>query len=417
MNQYGGIITTKYKDGVATADPLLEQFKGGLIVDREQMREKWYSLGFPKEISAEDGKIPSKLAAVDPKFKMPSVWKTSLAIDYAFPTPFPFTVTLEGMFNQNINASTMEDWNMIPVDGFARFKGADNRPVYPTNYTYTKSPAYVLTNTRLGYNYSGNITVNIAPVEGLSFMAAYTHVVNKELTSLPGSDPASIFNYVPTVAGPNYTTLHLAQNNTPDRVVASLTHHDKSHNHFSFIYETWRGGANYSYMLTNDMNGDNYKYDSLYIPTEDDVNSGNFRFVSKDDADRFMAYVNQDAYLSSHKGQYAEGYSVYNPWVHRLDFSYKHDFQVKIGSSTNTLQFNFDVKNLLNLFNSSWGVSKTMNPNLNAGRILQYEGVDAQGYPTFSTPAAVSGATQIWTNSTGIGQCWYASIGLKYMFN
>ena len=417
MNQYGGIITTKYKDGVATADPLLEQFRGDLIIDREQMREKWYSLGFPKEISAEDGKIPSKLAAVDPKFKMPSVWKTSLAIDYAFPTPFPFTVTLEGMFNQNINASTMEDWNMIPVDGFARFKGADNRPVYPTNYTYTKSPAYVLTNTHLGYNYSGNITVNIAPVEGLSFMAAYTHVVNKELTSLPGSDPASIFNYVPTVAGPNYTTLHLAQNNTPDRVVASLTHHDKSHNHFSFIYETWRGGANYSYMLTNDMNGDNYKYDSLYIPTEDDVNSGNFRFVSKDDADRFMAYVNKDAYLSSHKGQYAEGYSVYNPWVHRLDFSYKHDFQVKIGSSTNTLQFNFDVKNLLNLFNSSWGVSKTMNPNLNAGRILQYEGVDAQGYPTFSTPAAVSGATQIWTNSTGIGQCWYASIGLKYMFN
>ena len=417
MNQYGGIITTKYKDGVATADPLLEQFKGDLIIDREQMREKWYSLGFPKEISAEDGKIPSKLAAVDPKFKMPSVWKTSLAIDYAFPTPFPFTVTLEGMFNQNINASTMEDWNMIPVDGFARFKGADNRPVYPTNYTYTKSPAYVLTNTHLGYNYSGNITVNIAPVEGLSFMAAYTHVVNKELTSLPGSDPASIFNYVPTVAGPNYTTLHLAQNNTPDRVVASLTHHDRSHNHYSFIYETWRGGANYSYMLTNDMNGDNYKYDSLYIPTEDDVNSGNFRFVSRDDADRFMAYVNKDAYLSSHKGQYAEGYSVYNPWVHRLDFSYKHDFQVKIGSSTNTLQFNFDVKNLLNLFNSSWGVSKIMNPDLNSGRILQYEGVDAQGYPTFSTPAAVSGATQIWTNSTGIGQCWYASIGLKYMFN
>ena len=417
MNQYNGIISTTYKDGVATPDPLLEQFKGDLIIDREQMREKWYSLGFPKEISAEDGKIPSKLAAVDPNFKMPQVWKTSLAVDYAFPTSFPFSITLEGMFNKNVNASTMEDWNMIPINGFAHFNGADNRPIYPTVYQYTKSPAYVLTNTNKGYTWSGNVTLNMKPVEGLSLMAAYTHVVAKELTSLPGSDPASIFNYVPTVCGPNYTTVHLSQNNTPDRVVAALTHDDKSGNHFSFIYESWRGGYNYSYLLTNDMNGDNYKYDSLFIPTDEQVANREFRFVSQDDADRFMAYVHNDAYLSKHQGEYAEGYAVYSPWVHRLDFSYKHDFKLKIGNTTNTLQFNFDIKNLLNLFNNSWGVSKYMNPDLNSGRILQYEGVDAEGYPTFSTPAAVNANTQTWGNNTNVGQCWYASIGLKYLFN
>ena len=418
MNQYAGIITTKYKDGVvSSADPNLEAFKGGLITDREEMRQKWYDLGYPKEISAEDGKVPSKLAAVDRNFKMPQVWKTSVAVDFALPTSFPFTVTVEGIFNKNVNAATMQDWNMIPVNGFARFNGADNRPIYPANYTYTKSPAYVLTNTHLGYGYSGNITINMAPVEGLSIMAAYTHTVSKELTSLPGSDPASIFNYVPTVAGPNYTSLHSAQNVTPDRVVASVTHHDKSHNHFGFIYEAWRGGYNYSYMLTNDMNGDNYKYDSLFIPTEEQINNGEFRFVSSDDALRFMGFVNNDAYLSKHKGEYAEGYAVFSPWVHRVDFSYKHDFQLKLGQTTNTLQLCFDIKNLLNLFNSSWGVSKYMNPALNSGRILQYEGVNADGYPTFSTPAAVSGGTQTWTYSTGIGQCWYASIGIKYLFN
>ncbi|MBR3075811.1 MAG: TonB-dependent receptor, partial [Bacteroidales bacterium] len=417
MNQYNGIITTTYKDGVGTPNPLLEEFKGDLITDREAMREKWYGLGYPKEISSKDGKIPSKLAAVDPNFKMPQVWKSSLAIDYAFPTSFPFTVTLEGMFNKNINASTMEDWNMIPVNGFARFNGADSRPVYPTNYKYTGSPAYVLTNTNKGYTWSGNITLNMSPVEGLNLMAAYTHVVAKELTSLPGSDPASIFNYVPTVCGPNYTTVHLAQNNTPDRVVAALSHDDKSGNHFSFIYEAWRGGYNYSYMLTNDMNGDNYKYDSLYIPTDDEVSNKEFRFVSDDDRDRFMDFVHGDAYLSKNQGKYAEGYAVYSPWVNRLDFSYKHDFQVRIGKSINTLQLSMDIRNLLNLFNNNWGVSKYMNPDLNSGRILQYEGVDGQGYPTFSTPAAVSGSTVTWAKNTAVGQCWYASIGIKYMFN
>ena len=101
MNQYAGIITTKYKDGeVLSADPNLAAFAGGLITDREEMRQKWYNLGYPQTISSEDGKVPSKLAAVDPNFKMPQVWKTSLAIDYAFPTSFPFSITVEGMFTR-----------------------------------------------------------------------------------------------------------------------------------------------------------------------------------------------------------------------------------------------------------------------------------------------------------------------------
>ena len=76
-----------------------------------------------------------------------------------------------------------------------------------------------------------------------------------------------------------------------------------------------------------------------------------------------------------------------------------------------------DVKNVLNFFNSSWGVSKYMNSSLNEGRILRYENTDADGYPVFSTPKAVNGNTKTWVPNHAIGQCWYASIGIKYMFN
>jgi hypothetical protein len=81
------------------------------------------------------------------------------------------------------------------------------------------------------------------------------------------------------------------------------------------------------------------------------------------------------------------------------------------------LQLNFNISNLLNMFNSSWGVSKYMNPTLNSGRILTYEGVNASGVPVFSTPAAVQPGMKTWTYQHSIGQCWYAQIGLKYMFN
>jgi hypothetical protein len=165
------------------------------------------------------------------------------------------------------------------------------------------------------------------------------------------------------------------------------------------------------------MNGDGYNYDLIYIPTDQQVADREFRFVSADDEKRFMDFVHADPYLSKNQGKYAEAYSVYSPWTHRVDFSYKHDFKVKAGNTTNILQLNVDVKNILNLFNSNWGVSKYMNPDLGEGRILKYEGMDKDGYATFSTPSAVNPNTQLWVPSIGIGQCWYASVGIKYMFN
>ena len=57
-----------------------------------------------------------------------------------------------------------------------------------------------------------------------------------------------------------------------------------------------------------------------------------------------------------------------------------------------------------------------MNTSLNEGRILKYESTDAEGYPVFSTPTAVNGSTKAWASNYSIGQCWYASVGVKYMF-
>ncbi|MBR5811085.1 MAG: TonB-dependent receptor [Bacteroidales bacterium] len=423
MVQYQAKLNSDGKNGGVQTD--MNQFAGG-ILKREELLDKLLSMGYPNQISPADGTIPAEISAVDPKFKMPQVWKTSIAFDYNVPVSFPFTISAEGIFNKTVNGVVLRDWSVKSADGFARLNGADNRPLYQDyQQTYVKADgsvanlpaAYVLENTNRGYGYSGTLSMNMRPTEALSLMAAYTHTVSKEITGMPGSNASSVLNYIGTVYGPNDPGLHNSEYVTPNRFVASATINDKSGNHFSFIYESWRGGANYSYMTSNDMNGDGYNYDLIYIPTDEQVANGDFRFVSQDDADRFMNYVHADPYLSKNQGKYAESYSVYSPWTHRLDFSYKHDFKVKTGNSTNTLQLNVDFKNILNLFNSNWGVAKYMNPELGEGRILKYEGVDKDGYATFSTASAVNPNTQVWVDSIGIGQCWYASVGIKYMFN
>jgi hypothetical protein len=426
MPTNGGMVQYQAQINAANAAKngfSMDTFAGGLVTDANgnanisALYDKLASLGYPTTISPEDGTVPSAIAGVDSDFKMPQVWKTSLAVDYAFPTSFPFSATVEGIFNKTINGVSMTDWSTPSVGGFARFNGVDNRPVYPDGYR-VGTKAFVLENTNRGYGWSGNIILNAQPTEWISMMAAYTHTVAKDVTGMPGSNAESAFTYVPTVEGPNHIKLHNSQYTTPDRLVASLTTHDKSGNHYSLIYEGWRGGANYSYMTANDMNSDGYNYDAIYVPTDDEVANNQFRFVSPDDQTRFMDYVHASDYLKNQQGKYAEPYSVYSPWVHRIDFSYKHDFVLNTGDNRHKLQLSLDIKNVMNLFNNSWGVAKYLNPEIGSeARILKYEGVDAEGVATFSTPASINGDTKTFTPSYSLGQTWYASIGIKYIFN
>ena len=404
----------------------MDYFKGGLVTDAngkataDALYEKLVSLGTPSTINPEDGAMSSGMCAVDPDFKLPLVWKTTLAVDYAFPTSFPLSATAEGIFTKNIYETTLADYSVPSVGGFARFNGADNRPIFPDGFS-KGSNLYVLENTTKGYGWQGSFTVKAQPTKNISLMAAYTHTVKKEITSMPGSNASSVLNYVSTVEGPNSMKLHNGANVTPDRVIANLTIKDNSGNHYSLIYETWHGSYAYSYELTNDMNGDGYNYDALYIPTDEEVEKGQFRFVSDDDKTRFMDFVHNNEYLSEHQGEYAEAYSHYNPWVHRIDFSYKHDFCFKWGKTKHNFTLSADIKNVLNLFNSKWGVQKVGNTAFTGSsqdlRVLKYEGVDAQGYATFSTPTAINGDTEVFQPSYAIGQCWYMNIGLRYTFN
>ena len=417
---YTGAYTTDAK-GNRYID--MSQFAGGLVTDANgnatanALRDKLIAMGYPENVSSDMGTVPSSISAVDPKFKMPMVWKSSLAVDYNIPVSFPFSVTVEGIFTKNINAASISDWSMPGVGGYARFNGADNRPIFPAGFR-RGTKAFVLENTSRGYGWIANVTLNARPADWLSLMAAYTHTVNKEVTGMPGSAAESAFTYVPTVEGPNNIKLHNSQYVTPDRFVFSATGHDKSGNHYGLIYETWRGGYKYSYMMNNDMNGDGYNYDAMYIPTDAQVENGEFRFINNENKNRFMDYVHNNKSLKNHQGEYAEPYSLYSPWVHRVDLSYKHDFSLNVCGAKHTLQLSFDIKNLMNLFNSSWGVSKYLNPEIGGDpRLLKYEGVDAEGYPTFSTNPAINGDTKTFVPNKSLGQCWNASIGIKYIFN
>ena len=412
------ITTTYNNDGtVESRDPRLDLLQGGMITDVNQMIE---TLGLPND--AGDGVVPSSIAAIDPDFRMPQVWKSSVAVDYQFPTTFPLTATAEFMYTKNIHAVKLENYNINSsnIENWERFSGADNRLIYPSNFEYYDniSDACVLTNTSKGHGYTFNFTVNATPMKNLDLMASYTRTESKEVSGMPGSNATSAWGNLITIDGPNFATVQRSQYVIPDRLIASVNYtaeHAKPgfDTHFNLLYTGYSPYGN-SYMYTNDMNGDGWGYDLMYIPKDD----SEINFTNEADRAAFWAFVEQDGYLSSHKGEYAEAYAARAPWVHRFDLSIVQDFSVKVGKSTNKLQLSLDIMNIGNLFNSKWGVRKTM-ANSNSGRILRYEGRDANNVPTFSMYRDGNGVapTETYSYNHDYNECWSLQVGVRYIFN
>lgn len=174
MAMGSGIASTKYgKDGSITPDAELDKFKGGLVTNVDKIREL---LGAPATITPEEGTVPKSISGVDRDFKMPQVWKSSIAIDGQIPVSFPLSFTAEFTYTKKIHDVMLDNYNIKDNSSWETLTGTgDNRHIYPKDYKYSKTDAYVLTNTSKGYGWTFNFTVNAEPIKNLNLMAAYTH--------------------------------------------------------------------------------------------------------------------------------------------------------------------------------------------------------------------------------------------------
>lgn len=418
QNAVKNISTTYNSDGtIKSKSDILAKFAGGLITDVYKMAEV---AGAQTTISPDQGVFQSTPCGIDKDFKMPQVWKSSIAVDYQIPVSFPMSITGEFMYTKNINAVMLENYNIKPIDEtWERFTGSDNRVIYPADYMYNKSvsTACVLTNTNKGYGYIGNITLTAQPTDDLRLMLAYTHTESKEVSGMPGSDAKSAWSGLYTIDGSNYATVQRSRYVVPNRIIASIGYDLHKTTHLNLFYSCY-SPEGYSYIYTNDMNGDGNPADLIYIPKDENdiVWAGTPEQQAKDAAD-FWAFVNQDSYLKNHKGEYAEAYSAFAPMVHRFDFGITQDINFRIGKTNHKIELSFDFMNIGNLFNSNWGVAKNMS-SCNNGAILTYKGQDATGRPTFSLyrDEAGNASTQTWDFNRATSQCWQLQFGARYTF-
>ena len=389
------------------------------------------ALGANTTVTPEMGQLSGDINGVDPNFRMPQIWRSMLGFDFEVPASFPLTLTLEGMFNKTLHGVRLVDWNlkydMIANAGDdVRFDGPDNRVNYRLldEYTYGSHKAYVLTNTKEGYGYTFNAAINATPFKNFDIRAAYTHTESKEISGMPGSAASSAYSNLYSIDGPTFVGLQRSQYVIPDKITASIGYmlpaylfprfFDGDGIRINLFYTAFSSGA-FSYIYSNDMNGDNLSADLMYIPK--DVNE--LRWVSEEDKAAFQTFMDNDPYLSSHKGQYAEAYAGRSPWVHFLDMRIAKTFKKKIGNMTHCFELSANFDNVLNMFNSAWGLYKfgcyDLTDAITPLMVDHFE----DNVPVFSMNK-VNGEypTQTFTqyDLSKTGQCWSVLLGLKYSF-
>ena len=393
------------------------------------------------------GSLPNtsySTALTDRNFKYPQVLKASLAIDKKFAGDY--VVTLEGTYSKDVNAVYYQNINLKETNGFA-LGGADNRLRYLTvansNKYYSGTTlanpnlgnAILMSNTSKGYSYT--LTARIQKTYKNFFgSVAYTYSQAKNTAEF-GSTASSLWSARGITGDPNAATLGNGAFYQPHRIIAYASYKVISCKYSSTsigaIFEAAPAGVS-SYVYNGDLNGDgNTGNDLIYIPKSASdinlvkVNSGGLGTGTTGVTDTRTAgqiwnqlnnFLNQDHYLSGHRGEYAQANANVAPFYKRLDLNITEDISVKTGKERHTLRISMDLINAGNFFNKYWGIYKT--PNLT--NFLKYEGLGADGKtPSFSMPyldAANQGPlVNSFKDNTNIISRWQMQFGIRYLFN
>lgn len=418
------------------------------FIQQNQTTKYAFTPDAPKKYTPATPTLPTTfdIAATDPNYKYPQVWKSNIAIDQKL--PFGFVLTLEGLYNSYLNSVNYFNANLEPAT--AQFTGPDTRSRFPgsglTGSNFTNairindniSTAAILNTKNGAYYYSGTVKLEYPMHNGLYGMVAYTRSVAKNYMSA-GSIASGSWTGARSVNGNNKLGLTFADQDIPHRIVAMLNYRIAYGGNFggattlSLGYVGERSGRA-SYAYAGDMNGDGVNNnDLIFVPNKaTDLTFEQFNIINTNSAgvkDTLVAtpavqaaaldaYINNDPYLKDRRGKYAERNGLLFPWLHRFDFSVSQDFYLKIGGKRNAFQVRFDVLNVGNLLNNKWGV----NNFLTTDRPLTYRSVDANGVPKYRMATQVKdGRTILLTDnfqkSTSLTQFWQAQLTVRYTFN
>jgi len=378
-----------------------------------------YNQPGPSQIVGATTKLQSEIDLVDPKLKMPQVLRFDAAVDRQL--PFNITGTVEALFSQNLNDMIYREINLnSTIKGYL----PDGRPIYSGTYSNNSNflGMYYLTNTSKGYQYNFTVQLQRNVPIGVSGNVAYTYGRAFDQNGVLSSQAQSQMNYNPIAYDPNNPPLTTSDFEIRNRIFASVTYTQEFFENAPTsisLYYNGQSGQPISYMVKNDLNNDGfYGNDLFYIPKNDaDIELGSvsktgvYSAAPSTTYAAFDSFINNNDYLSSHRGIIAARNGSTYPWRNELDMRIVQT--IPAFSPNHTFQISLDILNLPNLLKSTWGWD--VSGGYNTYNVVAYQGMDkATNKPVYSFLAPGSNNTA-W-NYDNITSRWTMQLGVRYTF-
>jgi hypothetical protein len=313
---------------------------------------------------------------IDPEFRLPTVWKASLAFDRELPwwgviasAEFQHIRVRDGIQYLDLNlgapnATLPDGRNSYWVSTDPTFFSNPSSPKDPANPSRDVrransdqrfSNVTFLTNT--GKGASNTLTLALRKPFSEEWYGSVAATFGHSTEVNPGTSSQATSNYSSRATyNPNEDVAARSNYDISKRLTASLTW---QHAFFGGYRTTVSGfydahpGQPYSYVFGNDANGDGISNNDLfYVPT----GPGDVQFTNSTTAaqqQQFFDYINSNPYLSEHKGEVVSRNGATSPWVNQFDLSFSQELPAFIPQTK--AEVRLDIFNVGNLLNRKWG--------------------------------------------------------------
>lgn len=361
-----------------------------------------------------------------PDYKFPQIWRSSISADYKL--FWGIIGGAEYINTRERNGTAYMNANLANPN--ANFAGPDARPYWtPTGARVNAGvvEAFTIFNQNIGRSYNLAFTLEKPTSNGLYFKGGYAFGSAKNAVDA-GSTAFTSFANNQIIGDPNKPELGYSNNRSGNRVFAAASYHI---DYFKFggttVSAFWesQNQSVASYRYSNDMNTDGYSNDLMYIPRDASetifVQQGVFTPAQQSAA--WEAFIAQDAYLSSRRGEYAYRNGVLYPMKHNLDFSVTQEVHFNFWKARHRFQFRADILNFGNLLNKNWGGGTFVNAPFTSSsgsnfiQPLAYAGRNAQNQPTFRMNL-INGQlpTTTYSARSSLADVYRIQLGVKYSF-
>ena len=313
---------------------------------------------------------PQSTTIIDKDLKLPSTWKTSLAVDVKL--PWGIKGSLEGIYNKDLSSVYVTKLGQVLSGNSVQLVSGNAATVIPTwtsmnikNKDGKVVTPYMITNSDInGWYYAVTAKLEKNFDHGFSAMVAYTKSANQVVNDAIGDQVTSAYNTnTYNTMGSNTPELGYGTYVAPDRVVANVNYRLEMGKHFAstfgLTYEGYQygyvGGYSYtrnSWVMTN-LTGDGGSYQLLYVPTETELASMTFK--SDENKAAFWQFIQNNPYLKSRIGQWTERGGEKMPWYNHINFKFMEDFYFNACGKKHNIQVGVDINNLANLLDPQWG--------------------------------------------------------------